>query len=211
MARRANRNESLAGGGRGIGPSIWLVTLALVAAACAGGTPRTGPSPSPSIPAAEEEEQEERWEGTLHSDTEVTYTVPEGGSCSNAWEAEFSFIVDQGRAVSGEGLATLSSPPRCTSPIPATAPQIEELPFEVEGEAHADRFELRFGAQPGGVDYGGFGLTVFNAGQTAFGPTLNIPRSGECTAEADISLENEYLTARGSSQTRIELECTDRG
>lgn len=211
MARRADRTGPGSGGGRRMALSIWLAAVALAAAACGGGAPQTGPSPSPSIPAVQEEETEERWEGTLQSDTELTYATLEGGSCTNGWEADFDFIVDQEGAVSGEGLATLSSPPQCSFPIPADAPQIEELPFEVAGEANADRFELRFGAQPGGVDYGGFGLTVFNAGQSAFGPTMRVPRSGECTAEADISLENEYLTSRGSSQTRIELECSEGG
>lgn len=149
----------------------------------------------------------ECWTGTMHSETDFTYTVDNLGSCSNAWDTIFEVTVNEAGVVAGAGTATAAGPPKCSFPMLFS--KLTEFPVQVQGQADDQQFELRFGGvQQGGIDWGGFGLTILDAGQAPVGPPLVIPKTDPCTAGGDVGLANEQLTVSGTSLNSVELTCS---
>lgn len=152
----------------------------------------------------------ERWEGTLNADTSRAYHG--GGTCTDSWEGELSFVVDDKGAIEGDGRATLED---VSCPYPFN-PAREHV-FSVGGEAGKGTFVLRlsFGRNipRDGHQVAGFSnLLVTNAGQAGGqppGPPIEVRKLDDCNAKGEATLQGRYggFEDPTVARTTIELTC----
>ena len=152
----------------------------------------------------------ERWEGTLSADTSRAYHG--GGTCTDSWEGELSFVVDDKGAIKGDGRATLED---VSCPYPFN-PAREHV-FSVGGEAGEGTFVLRlsFGRnipQDGHQVAGFSNLLVTNAGQAGGqppGPPIEVRKLDDCNAKGEATLQGRYggFEDPTVARTTIELTC----
>jgi hypothetical protein len=132
--------------------------------------------------------------------------------CTDAWKGELHFVVSTDDVVDGEGIARLTSGPRCVIPVPFAPAR--EIFFDVHGTAHKTAITLILhgtGNVPArGPSYAGW-TSISSNGLTGPGPPLKIPKSDACTAQADIAMHDTINDGGGpdplSAQSTITLRC----
>lgn len=167
----------------------------------------------------EVEDLPECWTGTMHSETERVYTTPERtDTCTDAWDTEIRLVVADDGTVTGDAMARLSEGPACSFPL--LIPIGTEVALSLRGTANSDGFQLWFiGAQDaptGGVFVAGFtaNFAPFGGGVTpaSEGPILEIRKTGPCTAERTVTVEDTHRPGQPVNDTftsvnTIELVC----
>jgi hypothetical protein len=151
----------------------------------------------------------EVWKGTLSADTSRAYQA--GGTCTDSWEGELSFVVDDKGAIEGDGRATLED---VSCPYPFN-PAREHV-FSVGGEVGEDAFVLRlsFGRNipRNGHQVAGFGnLLLTNAGQVGGqppGPPIEVRKLGDCNAKGEATLQDRYGASGDPTVARATIELT---
>lgn len=160
----------------------------------------------------------ECWTGTFQATSVRTYVQPEvanGGSCTDGYDGQLAFLIDEDGVLDGHGTASLVDGPDCTFPaqfLPTT-----EVRFTVGGEAGVEALSLELGwsenIPAGGSQPAGFvNLMVTDAGQASAappGPALRIPRAGECVAAGKVTVAGSVAPYDGPTEATaaFQLEC----
>lgn len=214
---------------------VAIPLLSLLAASCGGGgteeaaptptcttvTPGPDGSPTPTptpcllgatgaSPSAEPtgEPVGESWRGTASITSSAAY--PEGDTCQDGWELQFTFVASADGTIEGQGTAVLTTPPTCTFPI-NDVPSFADVEYQVLGYSGAGGFSLRFALATSGFSadeggsLGGFSSIFSVPASPSGGPPVSVAVSG--TSGTGRGAWQYETTATYSANGTIMIEC----